>query len=234
MKVTRPKQAIAAAVIGIVAIVACVWSVLWFTPLVTVKHVEVQGVVHGDAKAIEAASGITAGQKMLRVNTKQAAQNIASEPWVHVISVGRTWPSTVTISVTEYEPVLFMRATDGDHLFDGEGHEFTTAPPPPGTVELIGAPRVDNPEDGKLDLQPEVLKSVLAILNQLPAPVREGLAQVAAPKANEVKLLFHDGHELFVGSSDNAREKGRAAELVLKREERIWNISNPHMPTAQQ
>lgn len=233
MKLARPKRAIGVAIVAILAIIACLWAVLWFTPAVTVKNIEVEGVVNGDAQAIEQASGIQRGQNMLRADTKQAARNIASQPWVHVNSVGRSWPSTVTIHITEYNAVLFMRATDGEHLFDESGLEFTTAVPPEGTVELIDAPRVDNPEDGKLDLEPEVVKSALVLLKELPASVREGLKQISAPKANEIKFIFNDGHELFAGSSDNAVDKGRAAELVLKREERIWNISNPHMPTTQ-
>lgn len=165
------------------------------------------------------------------MDTGAAARNIASEPWVERATVGRGWPSTVRVEITEHVPAAFIRATDGEHLFNSEGVEFLVAPPPPGSVELVRVPRVEDPDPGKLDPDPKVVRAVLDVLVALPERVRGEVARVDAPGQTEISLNLHDGREIFFGSSDRAREKGRAAEIVLDREGQSWNVSNPVKPT---
>ncbi len=217
---------------GIVAVVAIVAGVVWFSPLFVVKEVKVDGVVHADAEALKEASGIAPGQKLASLDTSGAARAVASQPWVSKVTVSRSWPSAATITVSEYVPVLFMRATDGDHLFSDSGDEFLTAPPPPGVIEMVDVPRVDQPADGKIDPQPRVVESVLTVLNALPAPVRDRVERVSARSASQVRLLLRDGFEVYFGSADNVGEKAKAAEIVLKRGEKAWDVSNPRMPVT--
>ena len=44
---------------GLVAIIAIVATVVWFSPWLVVKNIDVEGVVHGDKDAIVEASGIS-------------------------------------------------------------------------------------------------------------------------------------------------------------------------------
>ncbi|MEJ6020494.1 cell division protein FtsQ/DivIB [Corynebacterium sp. H113] len=230
-------RAIGAAVVALIVIIAAVWAVLWFTPVATVKQINVEGVVNGNAEEIRIASGISEGTPVARVDTVSAARNVASQPWVDAVTVGRKWPSAITVKVTEFTPALMIRASDGAHIIDTNGVEFTTidfaAPAPVGAVELTGAPQVDAPEPGKVGIDPGVLESVLGVVNAMPQVVREQLARVEAPGAAEVTLQMKDGREFFLGSSDMAKEKGRAVELLLPREEQKWNVSNPHEPTVR-
>lgn len=230
---SRPVR-IAGAGILIAALLAVIaWAVLWFTPLATVENIEVEGVVHGDAAAITEASGVTTGEQLARVDTGAAARNIASEPWVERATVGRGWPSTVQVEITEHVPAAFIRATDGEHLFTADGVEFLVAPPPEGTVEFARIPRVDDPEPGKLSPRPEVMEAALDVLAALPERVRAETARIDAPGAAEVTVMLHDGREIHFGSADRAEEKGRAAEIVMDREGQRWTVANPAEPALR-
>ena len=218
---------------GLVAIIALVVAVVWFSPWLVVKNIDVEGVVHGDKDAIVEASGITENQKLIRLNTNAAARSVAGQPWVDSVTISRSWPQGVTISVREFAPVVFIRATDGEHLFSEKGEEFVTAPPPPGVIEVVDAPRVDEPADGKIDPESRVIKAVLDVVKALPEPVAHRVERISAPSEAEIKLFLTDGYEVYFGSSDNAAEKARATGIVLSRDEKTWNVSNPRLPTAK-
>ncbi|HHT33070.1 MAG TPA: FtsQ-type POTRA domain-containing protein [Corynebacterium sp.] len=220
-------------VVALIVVAAIAWAVLWFTPVATVKEIRVEGVVNGDAAAISESTGISTGEQLARVDTDAAARAVAAQPWVEKVTVGRSWPSAVTVEVVEHASVAHIRATDGEHLFNSEGVEFLVAPPPPGSVELVRVPRVEDPDPGKLDPDPKVVRAVLDVLVALPERVRGEVARVDAPGQTEISLNLHDGREIFFGSSDRAREKGRAAEIVLDREGQSWNVSNPVEPTLR-
>ena len=218
---------------GLVAIIAIVAAVVWFSPWLVVKNIDVEGVVHGDKDAIVDASGISENQKLIRLDTDASARSVAGQPWVDSVTVSRSWPQGVTISVREFTPVVFVRATDGEHLFSANGQEFVTAAPPAGVIEVVDAPRVDEPTDGKVDPEPRVIKAVLNVVKALPEPVAHRVERISAPSEAEIKLFLTDGYEVYFGSSDNAAEKARATEIVLNRGEKIWNVSNPRLPAAK-
>lgn len=222
---------LAVAVTALLWVIA--WAVLWFTPVATVDEIRVEGVVHGDAAAITEASGIATGEKLAQVDTGAAARAIATQPWVERVTVGRDWPSAVRVDVTEHVPVAFIRATDGEHLFNAAGAEFLVAPPPPGTIEFARVPRSDDPEPGKLSPRPEVMDAALEVLAALPERVRAETARIDAPGAAEITVMLHDGREIHFGSADRAAEKGRAAEILLDREGQRWTVANPAEPALR-
>ena len=55
--------------------------------------------------------------------------------------VQREYPSTLRITVVERVPVVVKDYPDGPHLFDRDGVDFATAPPPPNLPYL----EADNP-----------------------------------------------------------------------------------------
>lgn len=218
---------------GLVAIIAIVIGVVWFSPWLVVKNIEVEGVVHGDKAGIIEASGITEGQRLARLDTDAAARSVAGQPWVDSVTVSRSWPQGVNIEVKEFRPMLFIRATDGEHLISDQGREFVTAAPPEGVIEVVDAPRTDQPADGKIDPEPAVIKAVLDVVKALPEPIAERIERVSAPSAAEVRLFLTDDYQVYFGSSDDAAEKARATEIVLSRGEKNWDVSNPRMPTTK-
>ena len=227
------RQRLGGAVLGLIVVAAIAAGLVFFAPFFQVKEVVVEGTVHANSQALAESSGIAPGQQLILVDTDAAARAVVTDPWVERATVGRQWPATAHIQVEEFSPVLFMKASDGEHLFAANGKEFITAPPPPGVVEIVRVPRIASPQDGKIDPEPEVIAAALRIVEQLPPPVRERLQRVEAPSANEVSLQLSEDYTFYFGSAERAAEKARAMELLLQREERQWDVSNPQMVTTK-
>ena len=89
------------AFVAVLAVVVA-WAVLFFFPVLTVKKVDVQGAKNADVQQVSEASGVGERSNMLRLDTEQVARNVAPTPWVKKVTVSRSWPSTVTIQITEH------------------------------------------------------------------------------------------------------------------------------------
>lgn len=200
------------------------WIVLWFTPVAEVRDFEVIGADNSGAESVVAASGISEGEKLARISTEDAARAIAAEPWIERVTVDRSWPSTVKIEVQEHAVGLFVRTPDGELLYSTDGVPLVVAPPPEGAVELAGV----DPEAAEI-VAPEAIE----VLEALPDEVRNEVFLVDAPGPREMTLVLHGDRTVYVGSSDNAREKGLAARAVLTREEPHWNVSDPERPASR-
>lgn len=125
----------------------------------------------------------------------------------------------MTISVREFIPLIFVRTTDGGHLFSANSQEFITAAPPPGIIEVIDAPHVDEPIDGKVDPEPCVIKAVLDVVKAPSEPVAHHVERVSAPSEAEIRPFLTDEYEVYFGPSGNAAREARVTEIVLNRGE---------------
>lgn len=224
----RRRIAIAAAVVAVIVVLAVAgWAVLWFTPLLTVKEIRVDGAAQTQASDIAAATGVHEGDKLMQVDTEAAAMGVVKLPWVSKVTVDRCLPDAIQVVVSEHVPLLFFRDRDGAHLIDGSGRVFHTVPePPPGVLEVTALPQ-DEPARDKS------ISSVLTLVRSMPQQVGEATVAIEAPGPNQVTLLLRDDKSIFLGSPDNAHDKGRAAAAVLGREERHWNVSDPQQPAAR-
>ena len=209
---------------AVVALAAVGWAVLRFTSVVAVEEIHVDGAVNASAEEIAGATGVHLGDNLMTLDTDEVALNVAGVPWVSRVTVDRSFPHAVDVTVEEHHPVFFLREDDGAHLFDREGREFHVVPePPPGVIEVGALP----PERSE---RARTVGAVLAIVAQLPRPVGEATARIEAPGPNEVQLVLHDGRTIMMGSADAAHDKGRAAAAVLGREGSHWNVSDPERP----
>ncbi|MEJ5998601.1 cell division protein FtsQ/DivIB [Corynebacterium sp. H130] len=216
----RGKAILGAAGVAVLLAVIATLTLL-FVPAFQVAKVSVEGNVHTAAEDIDAASGVVKGAPLVRVNTQQAAQNIATMPWVSKVNVDRSFPDTVKVTVQERRATLFANRADGPHLFDDTGRPFVIEQPPIGTVEVTGTSQDD----------PAVFADVAKVVGALDLPVRDQLERVEAPSKYELKLYFAGGKEVYWGSAEQTHDKARATATVLQREGQRWNVSAPGMVT---
>lgn len=206
----------AAVVLAVVAALA-----LLFVPMFQVSAVRVEGNVHTAAEDIETASGVALGTPVVRVNTHQAAQNVAALPWVAKVNVDRSFPDAVTVRVEERQAALFAHRADGPHLFDATGRPFVIEQPPLGCAEVTGTK----------DDDPALFAEIAKVVGALDPGVREQLERIDAPSKYELKLFFSGGKEVYWGSSEQTHDKARVTATVLQREGQRWNVSAPGMVT---
>ena len=78
------------------------------------------------------------------VDTTNMREIISAMPWVSAVSVQKSWPDTVQVTIHEYTPVIHW--IDG-FLLDAEGQQFMV----PSADEIQGLPWLESPQ-GQMNL----------------------------------------------------------------------------------
>lgn len=94
------------AVIGVVALVLN-------TPLVSVRHIEIEGAHRSAAADRIAASGVGEGALLLWVDTGAIAEAVRADPWVRDVRVSRVWPDRIVVEILERRPVAWIEGVLG-------------------------------------------------------------------------------------------------------------------------
>ena len=216
---TKRKQVYTAIVVVLLVIVGLV---VWFTPLMSVRQVQVRGVSTVSQEQVQGALDVPAGTPLLRVDLGAAAARVAALPRVARATVDRHYPSGLTVSVTERVPTVFVDKPDGTHLLDAAGTDFATAPPAPGVPRLV----VANP--GPRDA---LSGAALAVLGALPGPVRTQVEQVVPASPADVRLTLVGGRTVLWGSPVDLQHKGAVLAALLTQPGKVYDVSSPGLPT---
>ena len=196
----------------------------YFSPLLAVRTIEIDGNVAVDSALIETTLAVPDGVPLPRVDTNAAASRVAEIAKIARVRVQRSYPSTVRVTVEERVPVVFFDAADGTHLMDASAVDYAVEPPPPGVVRLV----VGSPSFGNLET-----RAALAVLESLPQPLRVQVARVDAPTISGVTLTLLDGRVVVWGSVDDADRKGAVALPLLTQPGTTYDVSSPDLPTIK-
>jgi len=198
--------------------------VLYFTPIMAVRHTVVTGLASLTEDEVKAAAAVKPDTPLLQVNTDAVAERVATIRRVASARVQREYPSTLRITVAERVPVAAKEYPDGPHLFDRDGVDFATEPPPQGLPYLDA----DNP--GPKD--PATL-AALEVLLSLRPEVFSQVARVGAPSVAAVTLTLNDGREVIWGTTDRTEEKALKLGALLTQPGHTYDVSSPDLPTVK-
>lgn len=198
--------------------------VLYFTPLMSARDVAVSGAVAVPAEQVLAAAAVAPGTPLLQVNTDAVAERVATIRRVATARVQREYPSTLRITVVERVPVVVKDYPDGPHLFDRDGVDFATEPPPP-TLPYLDA---DSP--GPTD---PATKAALEVMLALPPDVVAQVGRIAAPSVASIALTLTDGRVVVWGTNDRTDEKALKLAALLTQPGHTYDVSSPDLPTVK-
>ena len=197
---------------------------LYFTPIMSARVTAITGLVVVTQEEVEQAAAIAPDTPLLQIDTDAVAERVATIRRVASARVQREYPSTLRITIVERVPVVVKDYPDGPHLFDRDGVDFATAPPPPGLAYLD----VDTP--GPND--PPTL-AALQVLTALRPEVSGQVGRVAAPSVASITLTLIDGREVIWGTTDRTDEKALKLGALLTQPGRTYDVSSPDLPTVK-
>ncbi len=198
--------------------------VLYFTPIMSARGVVVTGLAAIPQDEVVAAAAVTPGTPLLQIDTDAVAERVATIRRVASARVQRDYPSAVRITVVERVPVVVKDYPDGPHLFDRDGVDFATEPPPP-TLPYLDA---DNP--GPSD---PPTKAALQVMTALPPDVAAQIGRIAAPSVASITLTMTDGRVVVWGTTDRTPEKALKLAALLTQPGRTYDVSSPDLPTVK-
>lgn len=197
---------------------------LYFTPALAARSIIVNGIGAVTRDEVLDAAHVKLGTPLLQINTDSVADRIAAIRRVASAHVQRDYPSALLITVVERIPVVVKDFPDGPHLFDRDGVDFATAPPPPAL------PYIDVENPGPAD---PATKAALAVLTALRPEVVAQVSRIAAPSVASIKLTLTDGRTVIWGTNDRTEEKAQKLAALLTRPGRTYDVSSPDLPTVR-
>ncbi len=198
--------------------------VLYFTPAMSARDIVVTGTAAVTREEVLDAAQVRPGTPLLQINTDQVADRVAAIRRVASARVQRQYPSALRISIVERIPLVVKDYPDGPHLFDRDGVDFATGPPPPGLTYID----VDDP--GPSD---SATKAALAVLLALRPEVLGQVGRISAPSVSSITLTLGDGRVVIWGSTDRAEEKAEKLAALLTQPGKTYDVSSPDLPTVK-
>jgi cell division protein FtsQ len=216
------KMLLAAVLVAIVGVALAL--VLYFTPAMSARTIVVTGTGAVTREEVLDAARVRPGTPLLQINTSQVADRVAAIRRVASARVQRQYPSALRISIVERVPVVVKDFSDGPHLFDRDGVDFATGPPPPAL------PYIDVTDPGPTD---PATKAVLQVLIALRPEVLGQVSRITAPSVASITLTLGDGRVVLWGTTDRTDEKAEKLGALLTQPGRTYDVSSPDLPTVK-
>lgn len=216
------KMLLASVVVAIVGV--GLGLVLYFTPAMSARNIVVTGIGAVTREEVLDAARVRPGTPLLQINTNQVAERVAAIRRVASARVQRQYPSALRITIVERVPLVVKDFPDGPHLFDRDGVDFETGPPPPAL------PYIDVANPGPSD---PTTKAALQVLTALRPEVSGQVGRIAAPSVASITLTLGDGRVVIWGTTDRTEEKAEKLAALLTQQGKTYDVSSPDLPTVK-
>lgn len=211
----RRRLRIALAIGGVVAVVVTLLLVL-ASPILSIRTIDVEGVVYADADRVGEVVASLRGDPILTADLNAAERALESIPWVREARVSMHLPRRVAIQIDERVPIAFFRAVDGfNRVIDIEGRVLDVIegdpvdyPPVLGTGPNLSA--------GDVVGQPFL--GAAQLVNALPRDLRQRLVSMSTTPDGEVSFLLSDDVTVLFGRPDRFQDKLVALVNEIKRQ----------------
>ncbi len=211
--------------LGAAAVVAVAVLLTWivaFSPVLGVRTVTVHGTRTVSAGQVEAAAHIKHGTPLVRLDTAAVAHRVEALRDIASARVTTSFPSTVVITVTEREPVGYVKRTGGYALVDATGYQYRVVNSPPARLPLFVVPSgTDARTTGG---------AVATVASALSPALRRKVASIQALDPQAITLLLKDGRVVRWGGPDRSTEKARVVAALLPRTGQQIDVTDPSQP----
>lgn len=212
-------------IIGSAAFVVLAVLAVWlfaFSPVFGVRSVTVRGTHLLTARQVEDAARISHGTPLLRLNEAAITRRVEQLPEVGSAQVTTSFPSTVTITITERVPVGYVKQGNGYALVDHTGSQYrTTATRPPKLPLFVVPSGADARTSGS---------ALATVAAALPARIRAKTASIQALNPQAITLVLKDDRVVQWGSADRSAEKARVLVALLPHADQQIDLTDPDQP----
>jgi cell division protein FtsQ len=197
-----------------------------FSSVLATRSVTVTGLGDaGEQAAAVAAASVPLGTPLARVDTAGAADRVGRIPTVASVSVSRSWPSTVVVSVQRKVAVLAVKNPQGQlQVVDATGVPFETVNALPAGVAQVNTTS-DAPD-------PEGVRAAISVLQLLSPERRAQVSTVTVTSADLVTLQLGQVSVVWGGLADGPK-KLAVLEALLRTKPAVVDVSAPDTPVTR-
>jgi cell division protein FtsQ len=203
-------------VLGLAVASVIIVLLLLTSPLLSVRKVDVEGVVYANPELVASIVDSIDGEPILTVDLDAAENKLLLIPWVRQARVSMHLPSRVTIEVVERSPIAFFRSVDGfNRVIDRDGRVLDVIEGDPvDFTPIIGTG--PNLSAGQNTEQPFL--GAAELINALPSELRARLLTVTVSPEGEVALALTNDVEVLFGRPDDFQVKLVGVVNEIKRQ----------------
>jgi cell division protein FtsQ len=203
-------------VLGLAVASVIIVLLLLTSPLLSVRKVDVEGVVYANPELVASIVDSIDGEPILTVDLDAAENKLLLIPWVRQARVSMHLPSRVTIEVVERSPIAFFRSVDGfNRVIDRDGRVLDVIEGDPvDFTPIIGTG--PNLSAGQNTEQPFL--GAAELINALPSELRARLLTVTVSPEGEVSLALTNDVEVLFGRPDDFQVKLVGVVNEIKRQ----------------
>lgn len=207
----------------VVALVAGGAWLVYFSPVLTVKRVDVEGNDLLTRNEVLRTARVPDGEQLARVDVGEIATRLRALAAVRSVDVSRKWPDAVRIEVRERVAVAVIEIGGRLRGLDVEGvvfNDYAKAPP--------GLPRVSSTSQ----TTPEALREAATVVSALPRELAAMVDHLEVRSVDQITLVLRDERIVLWGSSDDSATKAEVLLRLLRQQAKVYDVSVPGQPTT--
>ena len=201
LQLTKRRVIVATAVIVVLG-TAAAW-LLYFSSVLALKQVVVQGVRAIPPNQVVAQAQLRSGEPLAGIDTDLVAARIAGMNTVAHVEVWQRWPDTVVIDVVERDRVAAVKSGNQFDILDQTGFAVEHKKRRPEKLPLLQA------------ADDQVKQTALTLLHGLPTELARLVESVTAASGDQIVLGLHDGITVMWGDSQDSGEKTNVLRALL-------------------
>ena len=209
--------------LALVLVLGGVWLV-FFSSVVTVRDVSVTGNQTVSAVRVRAVAKAPIGRQLARVDLGAIRARVETIPAVKSVSVSRSWPHTIAISITERTPVAVVDRGAGLQAVDEDGVLFGGYASRPTDLPLV----VTAP-----DVKAEALAEAAHVVSSLRSDIAAKVDRVEVQSVDRIRLHLTGGRTVMWGSAEESDQKAAVLAVLLGQKAQEIDVSVPGRPTTR-
>jgi cell division protein FtsQ len=225
----RRWRRIAIGTLVVLGVALVVW-VIWFSRVLAVHQVVVDGETTMSESQIRSAAAIRTGEPLARVDIPSIEARIASMERIQNVTVERSWPRTIRIKIVERTPVAWVSVGGAIRGLDRYGVDFRTyTHAPKGLLEV-------QVTVGDARQRQQTLESVAGLIEMLDSKdpaLRKNVQSISASSKDSIELDMTQGRTVVWGSGASSSRKLVVLRALLRIDAQRYDVSAPDQPTTK-
>ncbi|KGN38855.1 cell division protein FtsQ/DivIB [Knoellia subterranea] len=221
----RPWRRLLWSVVVIALLAGLVWVVFW-SPVLAVRTISVTGVSGPDKVAVEGLVRVPKGMPLARVDVEGVEERVRTRRMIAEVSVERGWPGTLRVRTVPRQPALVLKNPQGQlEVVDATGLSYGTVTAPPAGVPVVTAA-------SSKGTSKEALGAALSVVHALPEDLAEQVTAIEVSTANLVSFQLA-GIDVVWGGADEADRKVEILRALLATKPKVIDVSAPDTPVTR-
>ena len=213
-------------VLSVLLVLALLAGAVWlvfFSAVLAVKVVEVDGARSlGDAE-VRAVAAVPKGEPLARVDLDAIRARVQALAVVRSAEVTRQWPDSIRITLEERVAIAVVELGGRLRGMDEEGVVFRDYTQAPGDL-----PRVRTSSETGTD----ALREAAQVVSALPGDLAARIDFVSVATIDQIELTLRDGRTVMWGSAEDSEQKAAVLVRLLEQPAKHYDVSVPGNATT--